>query len=226
MNRLQLTASILALAAAPLTAAPLAQAGPVHWSVGINVGPGWGGHHGPYYHPYPYYYRPYAMYAPPPAVIYEAPPAVVVRPSAVVVPSYSSPVSPEPPTYQGPVVTPLQSNAPAPNVVQAGVEQPAPTRLVSAETWLQHLGNPDEKARMDAVMELGRMRAERAVEPLTATLAGDRSPAVRDAAARALGLIGSPRSLTALTHAAQADADRDVRRSAQFAAEVIQANRR
>ena len=39
-------------------------------------------------------------------------------------------------------------------------------------------------------------------------------------------LIGSPRSLTALTHAAQADADRDVRRSAQFAVEVIQANQR
>lgn len=220
MNRLQLTASILALAAAPL-----AHAGPVRWSVGINVGPGWGGgYYRPYYRPYPYYYQPYAIYAPPPAVYYEAPPAVVVRPSAVVVPSYSSPVPSEPPTYQGPVVAPLQSNAPAPNVIQAGVEQPA--RSVSAETWLQHLGNPDEKARMDAVMELGRMRAERAVEPLTATLAGDRSPAVRDAAARALGLIGSPRSLTALTHAAQADADRDVRRSAQFAIEVIQSNRR
>jgi hypothetical protein len=221
MNRLQLTASILALAAAPL-----AHAGPVRWSVGINVGPGWGGYYRPHYAPYPYYYRPYAIYAPPPAVIYEAPPAVVVRPSTVVVPSYSSPVTSEPPTYQGPVVTPPVSAAPAPTVIQAGGDQPVPARTVSADTWLQHLGNPDEKARMDAVMELGRMRAERAVEPLTATLAGDRSPAVRDAAARALGLIGSPRSLTALTHAAQADADRDVRRSAQFAVEVIQSSRR
>jgi HEAT repeat protein len=63
------------------------------------------------------------------------------------------------------------------------------------------------------------------VDPLAATLAGDRSPAVRDAAARALGLIASPQALPALERAAQADADRDVRRSAQFAVEVIQANR-
>ena len=39
-----------------------------------------------------------------------------------------------------------------------------------------------------------------------------------------IGLIGSPRALTALTYAAQADSDRDVRRSAQFAVDVIQTN--
>jgi HEAT repeat protein len=71
-------------------------------------------------------------------------------------------------------------------------------------------------------MSLGRLKAERAVDPLAATLAGDRSPAVRDAAARALGLVGSPRGLTALKYAAQADSDRDVRHSAQFAVEIIQ----
>jgi HEAT repeat protein len=47
---------------------------------------------------------------------------------------------------------------------------------------------------------------------------------VRDAAARALGLIGSPASLDALQRAAGGDADRDVRRSASFAAEIIRAN--
>jgi len=57
---------------------------------------------------------------------------------------------------------------------------------------------------------------------LAATLAGDQSPAVRDAAARALGLIGSTKGLPALQRAAQVDNDRDVRRSAQFAVEVIQ----
>jgi len=56
-------------------------------------------------------------------------------------------------------------------------------------------------------------------------LASDRSPAVRDSAARALGLIGSRASLAALDRAAQSDDDRDVRRSAQFAAEVIRTDR-
>jgi HEAT repeat protein len=89
---------------------------------------------------------------------------------------------------------------------------------------LQLLTNPSEQARSDAVLKLGRLKVQRAVDPLAATLAGDASPAVRETAARALGLIGSPRALAALCHAAQADADRDVRRSAQFAVEIIQTN--
>jgi HEAT repeat protein len=89
---------------------------------------------------------------------------------------------------------------------------------------LQLLRSPDECARRDAAMDLGRMRTDRAVDPLTATLAGDHSPVVRDAAARALGLIAAPRSLTALIRAAQADNDRDVRHSAQFAVEIIRTN--
>jgi HEAT repeat protein len=64
------------------------------------------------------------------------------------------------------------------------------------------------------------------VGPLSALLTSDRSPAVRETAARALGLIGSPQAVTALTRAAQADTDRDVRRSAQFAVEVIEVNQR
>jgi HEAT repeat protein len=71
-------------------------------------------------------------------------------------------------------------------------------------------------------MQLGRLRAQRAIDPLAATLAGDKSAAVRDAAARALGLIGSPKALPALRRAAQLDADKDVRRSAQFSVEVVQ----
>jgi HEAT repeat protein len=87
---------------------------------------------------------------------------------------------------------------------------------------LQRLSDANDSARQDAVMELGRMKAERAVDPLAATLAGDRSPTVRETATRALGLIGSPRGLSALKYAAQADTDRDVRHSAQFAVEIIQ----
>jgi hypothetical protein len=54
----------------------------------------------------------------------------------------------------------------------------------------------------------------------------DRSSQVRETAARALGLIGSARALTALQNAALADNDREVRHSAQYAAEVIRASLR
>jgi HEAT repeat protein len=73
-------------------------------------------------------------------------------------------------------------------------------------------------------MRLGRSKDRRAVEPLKRALSDDRSPAVREAAARGLGLIGAPAALSALQNAAQGDDDRDVRRSASFAAEVIRAN--
>jgi HEAT repeat protein len=84
------------------------------------------------------------------------------------------------------------------------------------------LADADERVRSDSVMQLGRLKATQAVDPLAATLAGDRSATVREAAARALGLIGSPSAMPALQRAAQSDNDRDVRRSAQFAVEVIQ----
>ena len=64
---------------------------------------------------------------------------------------------------------------------------------------------------MEAALQLGRSRATEAVEPLSQMLSGDRSPQAREAAARALGLIGSPASLPALQQAAQADDDREVR---------------
>jgi HEAT repeat protein len=70
-------------------------------------------------------------------------------------------------------------------------------------------------------VQLGRLRDVRAVEPLTRTLQSDGSPAVREAAARGLGLIADASALKALQYAAQADPDREVRHSAQFAAEVI-----
>ena len=78
--------------------------------------------------------------------------------------------------------------------------------------------------RADAAIRLGRNKDAQAVPHLTQTLRSDSSPAVREAAARGLGLIGAPASLSALQNAAQADDDRDVRRSASFAAEIIRAN--
>ncbi|MBI3824025.1 MAG: hypothetical protein HY289_15260 [Planctomycetes bacterium] len=53
-----------------------------------------------------------------------------------------------------------------------------------------------------------------------------RDPVAREGGARALGLIAEHRSLNALIFAAQADNDRDVRHSAQFAVEIIRTNLR
>jgi HEAT repeat protein len=173
-------------------------------SLGINLG-------APFYRPWygpPVYYRPYPIYyAPAPRVIYEPAP-IVVQPAPIVVTS-------PPATVAAPQVVPVPS--------QVHLTSSSAT---SVQAHVQLLSHGDEAVRRDAVMELGRQKADNAVDALTATLAGDRSPIVRDAAARALGLIGSPRALTALMHAGQADSDRDVRRSAQFAVEVIQTNNR
>jgi HEAT repeat protein len=91
---------------------------------------------------------------------------------------------------------------------------------------LRQLADPNEGVRLDAVTQLGRMRAFRAIDPVAATLAGDQSPAVREAAAHALGLIASPKALPALNRALQSDPDRDVRKAAQFAVEIIQSRKR
>jgi HEAT repeats/PXPV repeat (3 copies) len=164
----------------------------------------------PFYYPswgpcYPYYaYRPVYVA---PAPVYVAPAPVYVQPATAVQPTYSAP---PPPT------------APAPQTIHpASFTNSQP----DVDRHLQQLGNADERIRSQSVIELGRMRAYRAADPLAATLAGDPSPAVREAAARALALIGSRQALPALQRAALADADHDVRHSAQFAIEMIQAGR-
>lgn len=168
-------------------------------SIGIGIG-------APYYRPwYPYYGYGYPYGYPYP--VYVAPPPVIVQPAPII---QQAPVAQPAPAYQAPAPTPLTSRS-APAAEPAGVDH-----------HLQMLANSDDNVRAESVIELGRMKARRAVDPLAATLSGDRSPMVRETAARALGLIGSPQALPALQHAAQADSDRDVRRSAQFAVEVIQ----
>ncbi len=169
--------------------------------IGINLGFPYYGGYGPYYYaPYPYYYRPYPVYVSPPAVIVQSPP--VVQSAPVVQPAFSSPLE----------------LAPPPTVQQTAV------RPDSVEQQLQLLNNQEDRARADAAVQLGRLKATRAVQPLTQMLSGDRSATVREAAARALGLIEAPGALPAFHSAAQADNDREVRHSAQFAAEGIRAN--
>jgi hypothetical protein len=187
---------------------------------GIAVGIGFGG---PCYRPYYGYgwYRPYGFgvyLAPPPVVVAPAP---VYQVAPVVQPVYvSSPPPPPPTTAAAPPPTAVAASAPEPELT------PPPRLAGNAGAYLRDLSNPDERVRAEASLQLGRMKAHGAVEPLTQLLGQDRSPAVRDAAARALGLIGAPAALTALQHAAGADDDRDVRRSASFAADVIRGNLR
>ncbi len=195
-------ALIAAFGLTPLT--PQAHAwGGVRIGIGVPlyVGPG------PYYYGYPYYYPP-AYVAPAPAVVYQtAPPPVVVRTPGEAVPA------PAPGPYSAPTPAPL------PPLVPTSVQP-------QASALLSQLADPNESVRRDAAVELGRMKAVSQVDALMSMLAKDASPIAREGAARALGLIAAPRSLNALIFAAQADNDREVRHSAQFAAEVIRANLR
>jgi HEAT repeat protein len=137
---------------------------------------------------------------------------VIVQPSPVVV----QPVSPAPATVSHSPTTaepPLQL-LPPPRPVD-------PSRQKGLEVHLRQLQSADERTRAETAVELGRMQVPRAVGPLIRLLKEDPSPAVRESAARGLGLIGETNALAALQYAAQADADRDVRKSAGYAAEVI-----
>jgi HEAT repeat protein len=135
-----------------------------------------------------------------------APPVIVAAAPAV----QAAPVTP--PVYPGPPLAPVVARSAAADPTSGDIER-----------QLQLLASADERVRSDSVIQLGRLRARQAIDPLAATLAGDRSTSVREAAARALGLIGSPQALPALERAAQGDASPEVRHSAQFAVEVIQA---
>lgn len=191
--------------------APLTQKAQAWGGVRIGIGVPLYVAPGPYYYGYPYYYPP-AYVAPAPAVVYQtAPPPVVVRTPGEAVPAPA-------PT---PALVPFPAPAPAP------LPPLIPTSTQpQASALLSQLNDANASVRRDAAVELGRMKAVSQVDALMSMLAKDASPIAREGAARALGLIAAPRSLTALIYAAQADNDREVRHSAQFAAEVIRSNLR
>ena len=167
-----------------------------HWGVGINIG-----FPGPFFPCYqPWYYRPYPVYYYPPApvVIQQVP---VVQQVPVAQPVYAPP-APVPVTSHAAPVYPQQSEI---------------------DRNIYQLADASDRVRSESALQLGRLRATQAIDPLAATLAGDRSPLMREAAARALGLIGSSKALPALQQAAQADADPTVRHSAEFSVDVIHA---
>jgi hypothetical protein len=185
------------------------------WSVGVRLG--FPIYFGPCYPSY-YYYRPYpVVVAPPPVVVAPAP---VYQAVPAVQPVYQTTTA-APPAAPGYQTSPAQA-APPSNQMTTVHTTAADDRLREINHYIQHLTDPDERTRAEVVMQLGRLHDPRAIEPLAATLASDGSPAVRESAARALGLIGSAQAVPALQRAAQLDTDRDVRRSAQFAAEILQ----
>jgi hypothetical protein len=204
----KLILAVLVLAVVPWSAARAG--GFVGVSIGIPIGGYY--HHYPYYGGY-YYYRPYpAVYAVP-APVYVQPPLVEAAPA--------QPLYPTPPALAAPALASTPPLTPVPTTVRAASGE---GRQGDIDNCMSNLANADEKVRAEMALQLGRLHAVRAVESLNSTMAKDPSPAVRDASARALGLIGSNASLAALDRAAQEDSDRDVRRSAQYAAEVIRAN--
>jgi HEAT repeat protein len=204
----------MVLAAALLVLGTRAGTASAHWRIGIGIGfPIYAGPY-PCYPYYPYYY-------PAPVVVQAAP--VVVQAAPVAAPPLAAAPAP---TNSAPTAAPT-ATARAPEPAPAPALRPVATddRQAAIDARLAHLANPRPQAWADAAMDLGRMKADQAVGTLTQMLANDTDPAVREATARALGLIGSARALPALQQAAQADADRDVRTSARFAVDVIQANR-
>jgi HEAT repeats len=92
---------------------------------------------------------------------------------------------------------------------------------------LRQLLYQEDQVRLEAVKGLGRRKAYQAVDALTCMVIDDPCPAVREAAARSLGLIGTrsqraQSALLALERAAREDNDPRVRHAAGFAAEIIQ----
>jgi HEAT repeats len=202
MNKCKWAVALMALWAA--CAAPADAA----W-VRVGIGIGLPIYPAPWYGPYGYpYYQPYPVYVSPPPV-YVAPAPAVVQPA---------------PTVYQPVPA-VQSRS------QNYEELPPPRANTTANQpdisrFLQQMSSGEERVRADAALELGRMKAQQALDPLCSLLNSDNSPQVRETAARALGLLGNSRALPVLQNAALADNDREVRHSAQFSAEVIRATLR
>jgi hypothetical protein len=211
----------------------LASASSAHagWGVRIGIGLPFPGYYygGPYYGPY--YGYPYGYYAPPvvvaqPQTVYVTQPAAPPRStSSYTAPTPPAPVETLPAPRPGETAEPPQASG-TPTSLSSSVTRTAAPVVNTREdnALVQQLNDPQENVRINAVMQLGRNRVVSAVSPLSQLLANDRSVAVRESAARALGLIAAPESLNALQRAAQADDDREVRHSAQFAAEIIRGN--
>ena len=84
----------------------------------------------------------------------------------------------------------------------------------------QTLSSSSEKARLSAVIALGKLGDRRTMKPLVTALA-DPSPQIRAVAAAALGRLGHKAALPALKGCATDDTDDGVRKSARSAAIAV-----
>ena len=95
------------------------------------------------------------------------------------------PVAPAPQQapQQVPPPPPQPYQAPQPRQVDAHAAPVSLTRpAASFDYHLQQLTSTDERVRADSVLQLGRSKDARAIDPLAATLSGDRSAVVETAA--------------------------------------------
>lgn len=203
MRRYRFLLTVVAVALVPCGA----EAG--RWSIGLHFGMPWCG---PCYRP--------VMVAPA-YPVYVAPAPVVLQPAPVVAVQAAAPA---------PVAAPAAAAyATAETAEPSPAQLDTPRPVARAASWNDGgaaggINDPNPRVRAEAVLRLGRQKDRRAVSAIVHLLQDDGHAEVRDAAARALGLIGSPQALAALQQAAGADEDRDVRRSASFAADVIRAS--
>ena len=153
------------------------------------------GGYGPYPYPGPVVLQQAPLVMQQPVVVGAAPAPVSApvilnspqMPPSGQAPPPAAPFIPPPNPYNAttPVVT---GSAPASSGVALNGPQPSALGQAGVDSLLQQLNQSDENVRRDAIMDLGRMKADRAIDPLTSALNTDSSPVVRDAAARALGL--------------------------------------
>lgn len=101
----------------------------------------------------------------------------------------------------------------------AGTAELGADELPALTAKLEHARS--EKARIAAVVSIGRLRDRRALRPLIQALR-DPSHVVRSVAASALGHLGDQRALPALRRARKRDRDRGVRRRAAAAIDSIE----
>jgi hypothetical protein len=96
--------------------------------------------------------------------------------------------------------------------------------LQATRAALAGLIHSSERVRVQSIQRLREHAFRLEVEALVALVTNDPSPTVREAAAKSLGLVarGSSVALQALRRSAKEDKDPEVRRTALFAAEILQ----
>jgi hypothetical protein len=119
----------------------------------------------------------------------------------------------------GVVVLSFGTSVPSPfSVSLPAVQEPAQRVLQRENGGLHHLveelhkGNQEE--RWKAVLALGGLKDENALEVVLWALKGDEDPAVREGAIWVLEKLGGPRAVNALTEAVSRDSDSFVRQTA------------